>query len=95
MGLFGVAEVLNLSFYLFPFAIGAAGAALVSLAGGGAVLARITSLCGRTMDCPPPSSPSSWRFSWFTAMRPMVRAGNFYIPMPRRRVDLCELILAS
>ena len=35
----GVAEVLNLSFYLFPFAIGAAGAALVSLAGGGAVLA--------------------------------------------------------
>jgi len=35
----GVAEVLNLSFYLFPFAIGAAGAALVSLAGGGAILA--------------------------------------------------------
>ena len=36
---FAVAEVINLSFYLFPFAIGAAGAALVSLAGGGAVLA--------------------------------------------------------
>ena len=36
---FAVAEVVNLSFYLFPFAIGAAGAALVSLAGGGAVLA--------------------------------------------------------
>ena len=36
---FAVAEVLNLSFFLFPFAIGAAGAALVSLAGGGAVLA--------------------------------------------------------
>ncbi len=35
----GVAEVLNLSFYLFPFAIGAAGAALVALAGGGAILA--------------------------------------------------------
>jgi len=35
---FGVAEVMNLSFYLFPFAIGAAGAALVALAGGGAVL---------------------------------------------------------
>jgi membrane protein implicated in regulation of membrane protease activity len=36
---FAVAEVLNLSFFLAPFAIGAAGAALVSLAGGGAVLA--------------------------------------------------------
>jgi membrane protein implicated in regulation of membrane protease activity len=36
---FAVAEVINLSFYLFPFAIGAAGAALVALAGGGAVLA--------------------------------------------------------
>src|SRR6478752_5888410 len=33
---FAVAEVINLSFYLFPFAIGAAGAALVELAGGGA-----------------------------------------------------------
>ena len=29
------AEVANLSFFLFPFAIGAAGAALVDLAGGG------------------------------------------------------------
>jgi membrane protein implicated in regulation of membrane protease activity len=29
---FAVAEVINLSFYLFPFAIGAAGAALVDLA---------------------------------------------------------------
>ncbi|MGZ4270076.1 MAG: NfeD family protein [Solirubrobacteraceae bacterium] len=36
---FGVAEVLNLSFFLFPFAIGAAGAAVVSLAGGGAAVA--------------------------------------------------------
>jgi len=35
----GVAEVLNLSFYLFPFAVGAAGAAAVSLAGAGAVIA--------------------------------------------------------
>jgi len=34
----GVAEVVNLSFYLFPFAIGAGAAALVALAGGGAVL---------------------------------------------------------
>jgi membrane protein implicated in regulation of membrane protease activity len=33
---FAVAEVVNLSFYLFPFAIGAAGAAIVELAGGGA-----------------------------------------------------------
>jgi membrane protein implicated in regulation of membrane protease activity len=33
-----VAEVINLSFYLFPFAIGAAGAALVDVAGGGAAL---------------------------------------------------------
>jgi membrane protein implicated in regulation of membrane protease activity len=33
---FAVAEVINLSFYLFPFAIGAAAAALVDLAGGGA-----------------------------------------------------------
>jgi membrane protein implicated in regulation of membrane protease activity len=33
---FAVAEVINLSFYLFPFAIGAAGAAVVELAGGGA-----------------------------------------------------------
>jgi membrane protein implicated in regulation of membrane protease activity len=30
-----VAEVLNLSFFLFPFAIGAAGAAAADLAGGG------------------------------------------------------------
>ena len=30
-----VAEVVNLSFFMFPFAIGAAGAALVSLAGAG------------------------------------------------------------
>ena len=36
---FAVAEVINLSFYLFPFAIGAAGAALVDLAGGGAAIA--------------------------------------------------------
>jgi membrane protein implicated in regulation of membrane protease activity len=36
---FGVAEVLNLSLYLFPFAIGAGAATLVALAGGGAVLA--------------------------------------------------------
>ena len=34
-----VAEMINLSFYLFPFAIGAAGAALVDLAGGGAAVA--------------------------------------------------------
>jgi membrane protein implicated in regulation of membrane protease activity len=34
-----VAEVLNLSFYLFPFAIGAAAAAVVELAGGGAGVA--------------------------------------------------------
>ncbi len=33
---FAVAEVVNLSFYLFPFAIGAAAAAVVDLAGGGA-----------------------------------------------------------
>ena len=36
---FAVAEVLNLSFYLAPFAIGAAGAAIVELAGGGAAVA--------------------------------------------------------
>ena len=36
---FAVAEVVNLSFFLFPFAIGAAGAALVSLAGGGTPIA--------------------------------------------------------
>src|SRR3954447_21290105 len=39
---FAVAEVVNLSFYLFPFAIGAAGAAVVDLAGGGAAIAWIT-----------------------------------------------------
>jgi membrane protein implicated in regulation of membrane protease activity len=39
--LFAVAEVINLSFFLFPFAIGAAGAAVVSLAGGGAPVAWI------------------------------------------------------
>jgi membrane protein implicated in regulation of membrane protease activity len=38
---FAVAEVANLSFFLFPFAIGAAGAALVSLAGGGTPIAVI------------------------------------------------------
>jgi CheY-like chemotaxis protein len=27
--------------------------------------------------------------------RPMVRAGKFYIPMPRRRLDLNELLLAA
>jgi membrane protein implicated in regulation of membrane protease activity len=35
---FAVAEVVNLSFYLFPFAIGAAGAAVVGLAGGALAL---------------------------------------------------------
>jgi membrane protein implicated in regulation of membrane protease activity len=35
---FAVAEVINLSFYLFPFAIGAAGAAVVGLAGGALAL---------------------------------------------------------
>jgi membrane protein implicated in regulation of membrane protease activity len=38
---FAVAEVINLSFFLFPFAIGAAGAAVVELAGGGAAPAWI------------------------------------------------------
>ena len=36
-----VAEVVNLSFYLFPFAIGAAGAALVDLAGGSTPVAVV------------------------------------------------------
>ena len=40
--IFAVAEVINLSFYLFPFAIGAAGAAVVGLAGGGAALELVT-----------------------------------------------------
>jgi membrane protein implicated in regulation of membrane protease activity len=40
--IFAVAEVVNLSFYLFPFAIGAAGAALVDIAGGGAALTWAT-----------------------------------------------------
>ena len=35
---FAVAEVTNLSFYLAPFAIGAAGAAIVGLAGGAAAV---------------------------------------------------------
>jgi membrane protein implicated in regulation of membrane protease activity len=39
---FAVAEVVNLSFYLFPFAIGAAGAAVVDLAGGGAAITWAT-----------------------------------------------------
>jgi membrane protein implicated in regulation of membrane protease activity len=39
---FAVAEVVNLSFYLFPFAIGAAGAAVVGLAGGGTAIELIT-----------------------------------------------------
>src|SRR3954453_16247674 len=39
---FAVAEVVNLSFYLFPFAIGAAGAALVGVAGGGLAIELIT-----------------------------------------------------
>ena len=39
---FAVAEVVNLSFFLFPFAIGAAGAALVDIAGGGAVITWLT-----------------------------------------------------
>jgi membrane protein implicated in regulation of membrane protease activity len=34
--------VINLSFYLFPFAIGAAGAALVDLAGGATAVSWIT-----------------------------------------------------
>ena len=36
-----VAEVLNLSFFLFPFAIGAAGAAVVELAGLGTPIAVV------------------------------------------------------
>src|SRR5919112_1390388 len=36
-----VAEVLNLSFFLFPFAIGAAGAPVVSLAGRGPPIALV------------------------------------------------------
>jgi membrane protein implicated in regulation of membrane protease activity len=36
-----VAEVVNLSFFLFPFAIGAAGAALVSLAGAGTAISVV------------------------------------------------------
>jgi len=36
-----VAEVMNLSFFLFPFAIGAAGAAVVELAGGGTPVAVV------------------------------------------------------
>jgi membrane protein implicated in regulation of membrane protease activity len=40
--IFAVAEVINLSFFLFPFAIGAAGAAAVGLAGGGLALELIT-----------------------------------------------------
>jgi len=39
---FAVAEVINLSFYLFPFAIGAAAAAVVGLAGGSAAIELIT-----------------------------------------------------
>ncbi len=39
---FAVAEVINLSFYLFPFAIGAAGAGIVDLAGGPAAASWIT-----------------------------------------------------
>jgi membrane protein implicated in regulation of membrane protease activity len=35
------AEVVNLSFFLFPFAIGAAGAALVALAGAGTPIAVV------------------------------------------------------
>ena len=38
---FAVAEVVNLSFFLFPFAIGAAGAALVALAGAGTPIAVV------------------------------------------------------
>src|SRR5205085_1126457 len=37
-----VAEVVNLSFYLFPLAIGAAAAAVVGIAGGGAAVELIT-----------------------------------------------------
>lgn len=40
--IFAVAEVINLSFFLFPFAIGAAGAAIVGVAGGGIALELIT-----------------------------------------------------
>ena len=39
---FAVAEIVNLSFYLFPFAIGAAAAALVGIAGGGLAVELIT-----------------------------------------------------
>jgi membrane protein implicated in regulation of membrane protease activity len=39
---FAVAEVINLSFYLFPFAVGAAGAAIVDLAGGSGAVSWAT-----------------------------------------------------
>ena len=34
-------------------------------------------------------------FSIFLKPRPMIRAGNFYIPMPRRRADMNEIIRES
>jgi membrane protein implicated in regulation of membrane protease activity len=38
---FAVAEIVNTSFYLFPFSIGAAGAALVALLGAGTPIAIV------------------------------------------------------
>ena len=63
---FAVAEVVNLSFYLFPFAIGAAAAALVGIAGGRP---------GGRARSPSPSSPASS----FTIVRPIARR---HINMP-------------
>jgi membrane protein implicated in regulation of membrane protease activity len=39
---FAVGEIMNMSFYLLPFAMGAAAAALVSLAGGSTALSVVT-----------------------------------------------------
>ena len=72
----GVAEVLNLSFYLFPFAIGAAGAALVDIAGGGAAITWLTfaALTGVS----------------FTVVRPIAR--RHLTPPPQIRTGTAALV---
>ena len=45
-----------------------------------------------------PISPNTLQQRLLSIMlkpRPMVRAGKYYIPMPRRRVDLKEFIYAA
>jgi membrane protein implicated in regulation of membrane protease activity len=73
---FAVAEVVNLSFYLFPFAIGAAAAAVVDLAGAGAAITWATFAVLTAVS--------------FTVVRPIARR-HLHVP-PQIRTGTAALV---